>query len=107
MFLDGFVTQEEIKKERKKALELKKSQWWRQKIGPGICHHCNQKFEKSKLTMDHVIPISRGGKSSKNNVVVSCLECNQNKGHMFSVEKYFIEKELETSQSNAIKILES
>ncbi len=31
--------------------------------------------------MDHLIPISRGGKSSKNNCVPSCKECNSKKGY--------------------------
>jgi len=30
--------------------------------------------------MDHIIPVSRGGRSIKGNVVPSCRECNKNKG---------------------------
>jgi 5-methylcytosine-specific restriction protein A len=36
--------------------------------------------------MDHLIPLARGGKSTKNNCVVSCKECNTKKGHQMSVE---------------------
>jgi 5-methylcytosine-specific restriction enzyme A len=36
--------------------------------------------------MDHVIPVGRGGHSSKGNVVVSCKECNSKKGHRTPAE---------------------
>lgn len=39
----------------------------------GHCHYCG---EEAKLTLDHVIPLSRGGKHSKNNVVPACQRCN-------------------------------
>ncbi len=68
------------KKEKAKARELRSSQWWRQQIGPGICYHCQQKFPSQDLTMDHVIPIARGGKSNKKNCVPSCKACNSKKG---------------------------
>lgn len=86
MILDGFVSPEQIRKERLKAQELKKSQWWKQQLGPGKCYHCSQKFLKTELTMEHLIPVARGGKSNKKNVVVSCKACNFSKGHKFKVE---------------------
>ncbi len=78
-----------IKRERAKARELRMSQWWRQQIGPGLCHHCGQKFVKTELTMDHLIPVARGGKSTKNNVVPACKLCNQSRGHKLDVERTF------------------
>ena len=75
-----------IKKERAKAKELKKSQWWKQKLDKGICHYCEQKFSKEELTMDHIIPIGRGGHSNKGNVVVSCKECNTKKASSTDAE---------------------
>lgn len=36
--------------------------------------------------MDHVVPLARGGKSSKKNCVVCCKECNNSKGHRMTVE---------------------
>lgn len=71
--------QDHRKKEKAKAYELKKTQWWRQQIGPGLCYHCKQKFLSSELTMDHLIPIARGGKSSRKNCVPSCKKCNHQK----------------------------
>ena len=73
-------------RERKKAAELRKSQWWRQRVGPGICHYCEKQFSKEKLTMDHVMPISRGGSTNKRNVVPACKECNNKKKHSLPME---------------------
>ncbi|MES3036874.1 MAG: HNH endonuclease [Bdellovibrionota bacterium] len=69
-----------IKKEKAKARELRVSQWWKQQLGKGICYHCEQKFTPADLTMDHLIPISRGGESNKKNCVPCCKECNTKKG---------------------------
>lgn len=43
----------------------------------GHCHYCSK---KAKLTLDHVIPLSKGGKHSKDNVVPACGHCNSSKG---------------------------
>lgn len=42
------------------------------------CAYCGKKSER--LTMDHVIPLSKGGKHSANNVVPACQHCNSSKG---------------------------
>ena len=63
------VPQAEQKKERERARELRKSQWWRQLIAKGICYYCENKFSAEELTMDHKVPVARGGKSNKGNVV--------------------------------------
>jgi 5-methylcytosine-specific restriction endonuclease McrA len=68
-----------VKKEREKAQKLKKSNWWRQILAKGLCHYCGQKFAAGDLTMDHVVPIARGGTSTAGNVVPSCRPCNQGK----------------------------
>lgn len=67
------------KRERDKARELKQSQWWKNIKGKGLCHYCGNKFAPNDLTMDHIVPIARGGKSTKGNVVPSCKACNQKK----------------------------
>lgn len=36
--------------------------------------------------MDHLIPIARGGKSTKNNCVPSCKDCNSKKGYKTRAE---------------------
>jgi len=77
---------EYIKKERNKARELKKSQWWKQRLGNGECYYCGQKFSKGDLSMDHLVPLARGGRTSKSNCVVSCKPCNHNKKHQIPAE---------------------
>ena len=80
------VTEEEIKKDRAKARQLRQSQWWKRKRSEGVCYFCHAKFPPKELTMDHIIPLIRGGKSAKGNVVPSCKECNNKKKHMLPLE---------------------
>jgi len=40
------------------------------------CHYCGQKISQDNSTIDHKIPISKGGDNSKENVVTCCFECN-------------------------------
>lgn len=70
-----------IKKERCKAARLKKSRWWQEKLKQGECYYCKNQFNKKELSMDHIIPLARGGYSARNNVVVACLKCNAKKQH--------------------------
>ena len=44
------------------------------------CQYCGKKFKSEDLNLDHVIPVSRGGKDSWYNVVCSCVPCNLRKG---------------------------
>jgi 5-methylcytosine-specific restriction protein A len=89
MVYDGFVGSEHIKRERHKAQLLRKSLWWRQQIGRGVCYYCAGHFAKELLTMDHLVPVARGGKSTKKNCVVACKECNTKKGYLMPVELTF------------------
>jgi 5-methylcytosine-specific restriction endonuclease McrA len=80
------VAEEELRRERAKARELRNSQWWKRKRSEGVCYFCGRKFPAKELTMDHIVPLIRGGKSTKGNVVPSCKECNNKKKHMLPVE---------------------
>ncbi|MCF7848521.1 MAG: HNH endonuclease [Kiritimatiellales bacterium] len=82
-----------VARERAKAKELRKTQWWRQQLEKGICHYCGKKFAADKLTMDHVVPVARGGKSTKGNIVPACKECNSDKTFLTPAE--IILRELE------------
>jgi 5-methylcytosine-specific restriction endonuclease McrA len=75
------------KKERQKAQELKRSQWWKNILGKGLCHYCGKKFKAAELTMDHIVPVARGGKSVKGNVVPACKACNASKKLTTPVEE--------------------
>lgn len=80
------VTETEIRREKEKARELRKSQWWKRKCSEGACYFCGRKFSPKELTMDHIVPIIRGGRSTKGNVVPACKECNSKKKHMLPME---------------------
>ena len=80
------LDEQDIKKERSKARELRSSQWWKRQLAKGVCYYCGRQFLPKELTMDHIVPISRGGKSTKNNVVTSCKECNNKKKHLLPME---------------------
>jgi 5-methylcytosine-specific restriction endonuclease McrA len=43
------------------------------------CQYCAKRFNEGDLTLDHVLPRSKGGKSTWNNVVAACTPCNQKK----------------------------
>jgi 5-methylcytosine-specific restriction endonuclease McrA len=44
------------------------------------CQYCGKRFSRSELNLDHVLPRSRGGSSTWENVVCSCHTCNRRKG---------------------------
>lgn len=75
-----------VRQERNKAKELRKTGWWQRKIGAGLCYYCGGKFPPKELTMDHIVPLGRGGTSAKGNLVASCKECNSRKKNMLPVE---------------------
>ncbi|MDH3974813.1 MAG: HNH endonuclease [Deltaproteobacteria bacterium] len=80
------ISEEKIAHERRKARELRQSQWWKNRKGKGLCYYCRRPFHPSELTMDHIVPVIRGGKSVKSNVVPCCKECNNKKKHMLPSE---------------------
>lgn len=80
------VTEADLKKERTKTQELRRSQWWKRKRSEGICYFCRKKFNPKELTMDHIVPLIRGGHSTKGNIVPACKECNTKKKHMLPWE---------------------
>ncbi len=44
------------------------------------CQYCNKTFARVDLNLDHVIPRSKGGLTTWENIVCSCVECNRKKG---------------------------
>ena len=75
-----------IRRERAKARELRGSPWWKQRVAPGVCHYCSAQVGAKALTMDHLVPIVRGGRSTKGNVVPACKPCNNAKRHQLGFE---------------------
>lgn len=44
------------------------------------CQYCSKKPRRTDLNLDHVVPRSLGGRSTWENVVTSCVDCNRRKG---------------------------
>lgn len=61
---DGTLTQEEIRRLFATATH---------------CCYCAERMRSQDKTLDHVIPLSRGGKHSADNVVIACRSCNVSK----------------------------
>jgi len=75
-----------IKRERNKARQLRDSQWWKRRVAKGVCGYCGQSAPPKELTMDHIVPLARGGKSTKGNVVPACKTCNNAKKYLLPME---------------------
>ena len=45
------------------------------------CQYCDIQLIKKELTLDHVIPLSKGGRTSWENIVAACMPCNTRKGN--------------------------
>jgi 5-methylcytosine-specific restriction endonuclease McrA len=85
----GFLTDvssEQIRRERAKARELRASPWWKRRCSGGVCHYCGAVVGAKALTMDHVVPLIRGGRSNKGNLVPTCKPCNDKKRHQLAWE---------------------
>lgn len=80
------VPEEQLRRERQKARDLRKTQWWRNRIAAGDCHYCHAKVAPAELTLDHIVPLIRGGRSSKGNCVPACKECNTKKRDLLPIE---------------------
>ncbi|NIQ93694.1 MAG: HNH endonuclease [Desulfuromonadales bacterium] len=78
--------EEEIRRQRQKARDLRKSNWWKNRIAAGVCHYCGGRVPPRELTMDHLVPVARGGKSTRGNCVPACKECNNKKKSLLPTE---------------------
>ncbi|MDX9835026.1 MAG: HNH endonuclease [Desulfobulbus sp.] len=82
----GAIDEAVIRAEKNKARELRRTRWWQQKTASGTCWYCSRLVGFKNLTMDHVIPLGRGGRSSKDNIVPCCKGCNTRKRSSLPVE---------------------
>ena len=53
-----------------------------------ICQYCKQMFSYKDLTLDHVIPKSKGGKTEWSNIVSACRKCNNDKASHTHIKPY-------------------
>jgi 5-methylcytosine-specific restriction endonuclease McrA len=86
---EGFLVEVDdatLRRERAKARELRQSTWWQRRCSSGVCHYCGENVGVKALTMDHLIPLVRGGRSNKGNIVAACKDCNNKKKHQLAFE---------------------
>ncbi|MGD9162595.1 MAG: HNH endonuclease [Desulfobacteraceae bacterium] len=86
MFEDEWVDEADIAREKAKARQLRHTAWWSRKVQSGVCYYCGGNVGAKNLTMDHIVPLSRGGKSKKGNLVPACKECNSKKKYLLPLE---------------------
>ena len=86
MSLFNDISEEHLRRERQKARELRRTQWWRNRIAAGTCHYCGGRMRPAELTLDHVVPLVRGGRSTRGNCVPACKECNTRKQDLLPTE---------------------
>ncbi|MGA6925954.1 MAG: HNH endonuclease [Desulfosarcina sp.] len=77
---------QDINRERQRARELRQSQWWKRRCAKGRCHYCHRETPPASLTMDHIVPLARGGKSTKGNLAPACKSCNTKKKQLLPME---------------------
>lgn len=75
-----------LRRERARSRDLRQSPWWKRRIAAGVCFYCGSHVGRLALTMDHIVPLARGGKAVRGNVVPACKDCNTRKKSMLPVE---------------------
>ena len=90
-----------IKRERAKARELRNTPYFRELFAKGICRYCGNKFPAEELTLDHIVPVARGGKSTRGNMVVCCRSCNQAKKYLTPAEMILRAAEAKAAQNSS------
>lgn len=50
------------------------------------CHYCGTPASETKLHIDHVIPLAKGGADHPSNMVAACSDCNLGKGALILEE---------------------
>ena len=81
-----------VAREREKARALRKTAWWQRRVQRGVCAYCGRSVGAPSLTMDHVVPVARGGRSSKGNVVPACKDCNNRKKLLTPAEQLLMKR---------------
>ena len=73
------VSDVDLQREKARARQLRQSAWWKRRRAAGICHYCSRSVGSGALTLDHVVPLVRGGRSVRANMVPACKDCNSKK----------------------------
>ena len=52
------------------------------------CQYCGRQAPKVELQVDHILPVSRGGKNNKDNLITACVDCNIGKSDAMITDSY-------------------
>ena len=63
--------------EKQQARALGQSPWWHNTIVQGLCACCQRHSHPNELTMDHIVPLAWGGRSTKGHMVLCCPMCTK------------------------------
>ena len=77
LFPSVIVLKSYIQKKNISMSPTRKNIYWRDKY---TCQYCGEQYKYRQLSLDHVVPKSRGGDRGWLNLVTSCQDCNQKKG---------------------------
>ncbi len=80
------VDDDTLRREKARARELRQTAWWRRRVASGLCHYCRRVVGAKALTLDHVVPLVRGGRSIRANMVPACKACNTKKQSLLAWE---------------------
>ena len=83
LFPSVIVLKKYVQKRRVTMSPTRKNIYWRDKY---TCQYCSGQFKHKDLSLDHVIPKSRGGDRGWLNLVACCHCCNQKKGNKTPLE---------------------
>lgn len=64
------------------------------------CVYCRKQLPATRLTLDHIHPVSKGGDDSKSNLATCCIECNNRKGDLSAVEYLCLMESQDASRKN-------
>ena len=65
----------------RRYMSIKKRMFARRKFYPPFCYWCHKSLTLKTATIDHKIPLFRGGLDNENNMVLACEPCNKTRGH--------------------------
>lgn len=86
-FADESCRNVHIRREKDRARRMRKSSYWQAKVQrERRCYYCQTPLTLKEATLDHIVPISCGGKTQKGNIAISCKSCNTEKKARTPVE---------------------
>jgi 5-methylcytosine-specific restriction endonuclease McrA len=80
------VSDAELRREKDKARRLRATGWWQARLARRRCDYCERPTPPRELTMDHRVPLVRGGRSTRGNVAAACKACNTAKRYLLPIE---------------------